>query len=91
LVEWKEDSEGVTIQKVQLAKIEKALHIPPEYAFSTPGNWMWCSPETHARANMDKPSDMFSFALVVTFLSPPTFFLKMDVHILILPYSAYSP
>lgn len=30
------------------------------------GNWMWRSPEAHARGPVNKPSDVFSFALVVS-------------------------
>ncbi|KAH8425609.1 uncharacterized protein LDX57_003358 [Aspergillus melleus] len=30
----------------------------------TAGNWMWRSPEAHAKGPVNKPSDVFSFALV---------------------------
>lgn len=30
------------------------------------GNWMWRSPEAHARGPVNKPSDVFSFAIVVS-------------------------
>ena len=30
------------------------------------GNWMWRSPEAHARGRVNKPSDMFSFGIVVS-------------------------
>jgi hypothetical protein len=30
------------------------------------GNWMWRSPEAHAQGPLNKPSDIFSFALVVS-------------------------
>ncbi|KAL2836438.1 kinase-like domain-containing protein [Aspergillus pseudodeflectus] len=29
------------------------------------GNWMWRSPEAHARGPVNKPSDIFSFALCI--------------------------
>lgn len=66
LIDWKEHQDGIVIEQVQLGDLEDAAHIPPgsHMVGKQAGNWMWRSPEAHARGPMNKPSDMFSFALV---------------------------
>ncbi|KAK2733738.1 hypothetical protein FQN57_001965 [Myotisia sp. PD_48] len=65
-INWKEEGGGITIDKVQLGDLEDAAIIPPGSAMigKQAGNWMWRSPEAHARGPVNKPSDIFSFALV---------------------------
>lgn len=61
--EWK-------IVKVQVADLEDSAHLHhPESAIvgAQLGNMMWRSPEAHAMGPIRKPSDMFSFGLVVSF------------------------
>jgi hypothetical protein len=59
----------MNIKRVQLGDLEDAAHIPPGSYMTgkQAGNWMWRSPEAHARGPVNKPSDIFSFALVVSF------------------------
>ncbi|CAI6334266.1 unnamed protein product [Periconia digitata] len=66
LIDWEERQDGIFIERVQLGDLEDAAHIPPgsHIIGKQAGNWMWRSPEAHARGPVDKPSDIFSFALV---------------------------
>ncbi|KAF2732067.1 kinase-like protein [Polyplosphaeria fusca] len=66
LIDWKEHQSGIVIEQVQLGDLEDAAHIPPgsHMIGKQTGNWMWRSPEAHARGPVNKPSDIFSFALV---------------------------
>ena len=68
LVNWEESDNGVTVQEVQIKNLEDAVYIPPGLHMigKQAGNWMWRSPEAHARSSVNKPPDMFSFALVVS-------------------------
>lgn len=74
LINWHGNDE-IIIDKVQLGDLEDAAHIPAgcDMVGKQAGNWMWRSPEAHARGPVNKPSDIFSFALVV---SPIQTFLK---------------
>ncbi|QSS60257.1 hypothetical protein I7I51_05054 [Histoplasma capsulatum] len=65
-IDWKGDRDGIVIDRVQLGDLEDAAHIPPgsHMIGKQVGNWMWRSPEAHAKGPVNKPSDIFSFALV---------------------------
>ncbi|KAI9929823.1 hypothetical protein MW887_011628 [Aspergillus wentii] len=65
-IDWKNQRDGVTIDRVLIGDLEDAAHIPPECYMigKQAGNWMWRSPEAHAQGPVNKPSDIFSFALV---------------------------
>ncbi|PWY96582.1 kinase-like protein [Aspergillus sclerotioniger CBS 115572] len=65
-IDWDEHQAGITIHNVQLGDLEDAAHIPPgsHMIGKQAGNWMWRSPEAHASGPLNKPSDIFSFALV---------------------------
>lgn len=54
--------------RVQIADVEGVCHVPPGSAVVglQAGNWMWRSAEAHAQGPVNKPSDMFSFGLVVS-------------------------
>jgi serine/threonine protein kinase len=68
LVEWRETGDEITVEQVKVADIENAAYVPENYAIGgrQVGNWMWRSPEAHASAQVDTPSDIFSFGLVVS-------------------------
>lgn len=71
MIQPKEDVNGLDIERVHLIDLEDTVHIPPGVAISGGhvGNWMWRSPEAHAMGPVRKPTDMFSFGIVVcTFL-----------------------
>lgn len=59
---------NLTIRDVQLADIEESVHVPPgsNIRGAQVGNWMWRSPEAHAEGRINKPSDMFSYGIVVS-------------------------
>ncbi|KAI3085200.1 hypothetical protein CBS147339_1450 [Penicillium roqueforti] len=65
-INWQDRNGKIIVDKVQLGNLEDAAHIPPgcDMVGKQAGNWMWRSPEAHARGPVNKPSDVFSFALV---------------------------
>ena len=67
-MDWEEDRNGITVTHVQLTDLEDAANVPPGYDISGKqvGNFMWRSPEAHAATGVEKPSDMFSFGIVVS-------------------------
>lgn len=71
LVDWDETDGHATVGQVQVADIEDAAYVPDHSAIvgRQVGNWMWRSPEAHASGPVHKPSDMFSFGVVVSFFS----------------------
>lgn len=77
-VNWNQADKGITIEKVQLGDLEDAVYIPPGSSMlgKQAGNWMWRSPEAHARGRVNKPSDIFSFALVVSITTLFNFSLR---------------
>lgn len=68
LVDYDDTPDGIVV-KAQLTDIEDGAHVPPdEVLFGNPvGNYMWRSPETSIEGPIQTPTDMFSFALVVSF------------------------
>jgi hypothetical protein len=58
----------MVIAQVQLADIEDAAYVPPgcDIVGKRVGNWMWRSPEAHVQGCVNKPSDIFSFGVVVS-------------------------
>jgi len=71
-VKWQNCHDGILVHQVQLGDLEDAAHIPPgcDMVGKQAVNWMWRSPEAHARGRVNKPSDVFSFALVVSLPYP---------------------
>jgi serine/threonine protein kinase len=53
---------------------------------------MWRSPEAHASGPVNKPSDMFSFGIVVSNSAPVTFVTRHStpMHVLISPQCIYA-
>lgn len=72
LVQTQESNAGLKVEQVQLADLEDAAHVAPGGALKGAqlGNIMWRSPESHAMGPMQKPSDMFSFGIVVSITLP---------------------
>jgi serine/threonine protein kinase len=75
LVDWDENDGNITIRQVQIADIEDAAYVPDDSVIvgRQVGNWMWQSPEAHASGGVHKPSDMFSFGIVVGFIQQVSF------------------
>lgn len=68
MVDWSAKDNNTIIQQVQIADIEDAAYIANDQALigRQVGNWMWRSPEAHASGQVHKPSDIFSFGIVVS-------------------------
>ncbi|KAG5301891.1 calcium/calmodulin dependent protein kinase [Histoplasma ohiense] len=69
-VDWQARKDGILIERVQLGDLEDSAYIPPGSAMigKQAGNPMWRSPEAHAKGPVNKPSDIFSFALVCIYV-----------------------
>ncbi len=63
-----ENHRGMVIEQVQLADIEDVARVPPgsDIVGIQVGNWMWRSPEAHMEGRVNKPSNIFSFGVVVS-------------------------
>ncbi len=88
MVDWDEINGNTTVRQIQIADIEDAAYVPDDCAIvgRQVGNWMWRSPEAHAAGQVHKPSDIFSFGVVVSFVRP-----KIPFNIDLLEYSASMP
>ena len=66
VIYWEEGCNGIKVTEVQLTNLEDAAHLKPKFNICglQAGNYMWRSPEAHASARVNKPSDMFSFGVV---------------------------
>lgn len=64
----KDDAE-THIGKVLITDLEDAVKLGPGRVLqgAVLGNFMWRSPEAHAKGPMELPSDMFAFGIVVSF------------------------
>lgn len=67
IIDWQQSNNGKQVLKVQIGDIEDAVYLKPNQWIigSKIGNWMWRSPEAHAKARVNTPSDIFSFGIVV--------------------------
>lgn len=73
-MDYDEKPDGaIEVKRVQVGDLEMGSMIPPglNVRGARLGNPMWRSPEAHAAARINLPSDIFSFGLVVSVhLSP---------------------
>jgi serine/threonine protein kinase len=68
-VDYEETTNGaIEVQRVQVGDLEMGSVIPPglNVRGAKLGNPMWRSPESHAAARINLPTDVFSFGLVVS-------------------------
>lgn len=58
----------IKVERAQIGDLEMGSMIPPglNVRGARLGNPMWRSPESHAAARINTPSDVFSFGLVVS-------------------------
>lgn len=68
MVEAERDWRGICVKQVQLTDLESGDFVPPGHDIvgSQVGNHIWRSPEAHLKGRVNKPSDMFSFGIVVS-------------------------
>lgn len=64
-------NQGIVVEKVQLTDLENAAYLPKGKCVKgmLAGNDNWRSPEAHFKGKLSKPSDVFSFGLVVSIAS----------------------
>lgn len=57
-----------TLEQVQVADLENAAYVPKGRCIKgmLAGNDNWRSPEAHFKSELNKPTDMFSFGIVVS-------------------------
>lgn len=62
------DGPEITVSRVQLSDLENAAHLPKPRCIKgmLAGNDNWRSPEGHFKGELNKPSDVYSFGLVVS-------------------------
>lgn len=70
MVDYRETENGITVDRVQLSDLEDSTYIPPKQELRglQVGNHLWRSPEAHVMGAINKPTDIFSFAIVCIFL-----------------------
>jgi hypothetical protein len=64
MVEASDEPQGIVVEQTQLIDLEDSASHPLTGAQL--GNWMWRSPEAHTQGLMEKSSDIFAFAIVVS-------------------------
>jgi hypothetical protein len=68
MVDCKHGDQGIILEGVQLTDLENAAYLPDGKCVKglLAGNDNWRSPEAHFKGKLSKPSDVFSFGLVVS-------------------------
>jgi hypothetical protein len=64
MVEASDGPRGIVVERTQLIDLEDSA--PHLLIGAQLGNWMWRSPEAHAAGPIQKPSDIFAFAIIVS-------------------------
>ncbi|KAI1101339.1 kinase-like protein [Jackrogersella minutella] len=80
MIDYRETSDGLVVDRVQLSDLEDSTHIPPGQALRglQVGNQFWRSPEAHVQGAVGKPSDIFSLALVFIFMRLKMVIFRID-------------
>jgi hypothetical protein len=68
MVDYDNTPDGIVVRQAQRTDIEDGAHVAPdEVLFGNPvGNYMWRSPESNIGGPIQAPTDIFSFAIVVS-------------------------
>lgn len=68
MVDFQHDSLNTTVDSVQIIDLENAAYLPKGRCIKgmLAGNDNWRSPEAHFKGELNKPTDIFSFAAVVS-------------------------
>jgi len=74
MIDCRHKDQGKVVEKVQLTDLENAAHLPNGKCVKgmLAGNDNWRSPEAHFKGELSKPSDVFSFGLVVSTVDTAT-------------------
>ncbi|KAL2360307.1 hypothetical protein RJZ56_006826 [Blastomyces dermatitidis] len=84
-VDYDENPDGsIRVNQVQIGDLEMGSMVPPglNVRGARLGNPMWRSPESHAAARINRPSDIFSFGLVVSISIRPGLGFVNDLYLL---------
>lgn len=67
MVNYRDTGQEMAVEQVKLIDLENAAYLPKGRCIKgmLAGNDSWRSPEAHLKGELNKPSDMFSFAAVV--------------------------
>lgn len=70
MVNYRGTGADMTVDQVQIIDLENAAYLPKGRCIKgmLAGNDNWRSPEAHLKGELNKPSDIFSFAAVVSLL-----------------------
>lgn len=63
MVDCRDREEETVVEKVLLTDLENAVYLPKGMLA---GNDNWRSPEAHFRGELNKPTDIFAFGIVVS-------------------------
>ncbi|OAT02377.1 serine/threonine protein kinase, variant [Blastomyces dermatitidis ER-3] len=80
-VDYDENPDGsIRINQVQIGDLEMGSMVPPglNVRGARLGNPMWRSPESHAAARINRPSDIFSFGLVCIYTMLQKIIFRID-------------
>ena len=68
LVNCRNVDQDVVVEQVQISDLENAAHLPKPRCIKgmLAGNDDWRCPEGHLKGELNKPSDLYSFGLVVS-------------------------
>jgi serine/threonine protein kinase len=68
MVECQHSGEDPFVEQVQIIDLENAAYLPKGRCIKgmLAGNENWRSPEAHFKGELSKPTDMFSFGIVVS-------------------------
>ncbi|EGE82493.1 serine/threonine protein kinase [Blastomyces dermatitidis ATCC 18188] len=80
-VDYDENPDGsIRVNQVQIGDLEMGSMVPPglNVRGARLGNPMWRSPESHAAARINRPSDIFSFGLVCIYTMLQKIIFRID-------------
>jgi hypothetical protein len=68
LVNYRHVDQEVVVEQVKISDLENAAYLPKPRCIKgmLAGNDNWRSPEGHFKGELNKPSDLYSFGLVVS-------------------------
>lgn len=68
MIDYDQAEGSFSVSKIQLIDLENAAFLPPGRCIQgmLAGNDNWRSPEAHFRAELNKPTDLFSFGAIVS-------------------------
>jgi serine/threonine protein kinase len=80
MVDYQQNEGKIVIEQVQITDLENAAHLPSGKAVKgmLAGNENWRSPEAFYRGRLSKPTDIYSFGVVVSNLLMITYSMPIN-------------